>query len=221
MAQPAPLTTISSTYLAEQQELHKSRRYGVASIMYAPLVSELIQLGGVQSLADYGAGKCALKHKLDSMGHGAVRYHPYDPVFPEYGSPHPADLVCCIDVLEHIEPHLLNGVLDELASITKRYGLFSIHTGPAKKKLSDGRNAHIIQEAPSWWLQRLIERFEILYLQPVRQGFWVLVAPRGAYETTVTALDLQKLAKASARAFPIKQPKRKGMLGRIDKWFKR
>ncbi|QBK04701.1 hypothetical protein DW355_07865 [Hylemonella gracilis] len=189
--------------------------------MYAPLVSQLIKLSGVQSLADYGAGKRALKHKLDTMGHGAVRYHPYDPVFPEYGSPHPADLVCCIDVLEHIEPHLLDGVLDDLAGITKSYGLFSIHTGPAKKILSDGRNAHIIQEAPSWWLQRLTARFEILYLQPVRQGFWVLVAPRGSYESTVAALDLKKLAKASAAAFPIKQPKRRGILGRIEKWLQR
>lgn len=221
MAQPTPLTTISSTYLAEQQKLHKSRRYGVASVMYAPLVSGLIKLSGVQSLADYGAGKCALKHKLDAMGHGDVRYHPYDPVFPEYGSPHPADLVCCIDVLEHIEPHLLDGVLDELASITKSYGLFSIHTGPAKKILSDGRNAHIIQEAPSWWLPRLTTRFEILYLQPVRQGFWVLVAPRGSYESTLAAIDLKKLAQTSAKAFPIKQPKRRGILGRIDKWFRR
>ncbi len=221
MAQPTLPTTISSAYLAEQQKLHKSRRYGVASVMYAPLVSRLIKLGNVQSLADYGAGKCALKHKLNSMGHRTVSYHPYDPVFPEYGAPHPADLVCCIDVLEHIEPHLLNGVLDELASITKSYGLFSIHTGPAKKVLSDGRNAHIIQEAPSWWLQRLTERFEVLYLQPVRQGFWVLVAPPGAYETTVSALDLRKLARASAQAFPLKQPKRRGILGRIEKWIKR
>lgn len=221
MAQPTPLTTISSTYLAEQQKLHKSRRYGVASVMYAPLVSGLIKLSGVQSLADYGAGKCALKHKLDAMGHGSVRYHPYDPVFPEYGSPHPADLVCCIDVLEHIEPHLLDGVLDELASITKSYGLFSIHTGPAKKILSDGRNAHIIQEAPSWWLSRLTARFEILYLQPVRQGFWVLVAPRGSYESALATLDLKRLAQTSAKAFPIKPPKRRGILGRIDKWFRR
>jgi hypothetical protein len=40
-----------------------------------------------------------------------VKNFPSDPVFPEYGDPKPADLACCIDVLEHVEPKQLDNVL--------------------------------------------------------------------------------------------------------------
>jgi hypothetical protein len=108
-------------------------------------------------------------------------YHPDDPVFPEYGEPKPADLVCCIDVLEHIEPALVGNVISELASITPKFGFFSVHMGPAAKVLADGRNAHLIQRPSSWWLKLLTDEFEILHLQAHQMmgpGFWVLVAPR-------------------------------------------
>ena len=105
-------------------------------------------------------------------------YRPYDPAFPEYGKAVSADLVCCIDVLEHIEPELLDNVLDELGAITTRYGLYSIHTGPAIKVLADGRNAHLTQKPSSWWLPRLCERFEIEALNRTGGGFYVLVTPK-------------------------------------------
>jgi hypothetical protein len=92
----------------------------------------------------------------------------------------PSDLVACIDVLEHIEPQHLSDVLDDLARITQ-IGFFSIHTGAAKKRLSDGRNAHLIQQPASWWLPHLCRRFEIHQLQThnlMGQGFWVLVSGR-------------------------------------------
>ena len=132
----------------------------------------------IRSLSDYGAGKQNLMKTLNQQFGIKLDYRPYDPAFPEYGEPRPADLVCCIDVLEHIEPDLLDNVLDELQSITPRLGFFSIHTGPAIKVLSDGRNAHLIQKPSSWWLPRLCQRFEVQALDLSPGGFFVLVSPR-------------------------------------------
>ncbi len=169
---------ISEEYLKEQQKLHLNPDYGTASIQFAPTVNQVILKGNIRSLSDYGAGKQNLIKTLNNQLGVFIDYRPYDPAFPEYGPPLPADLVCCIDVLEHIEIDLLDNVLDELQSITLNLGFFSIHTGPAIKVLSDGRNAHLIQKPSSWWLPKLCQRFEIEGLSPSPGGFFVLVTPK-------------------------------------------
>jgi hypothetical protein len=170
--------TISPEYRAQQQELHINPHYGVASLGFAPIVKELMQQFGVRSISDYGAGKCNLRRGLHELGKADFEYFPYDPVFPEYGMPRPADLVCCIDVLEHIELQFLDVVLLDLKDITRGLGFFSIHTGPAVKHLPDGRNAHLIQQPTSWWLPKLCQHFEIGHLQSAPNGFWILTKRR-------------------------------------------
>jgi hypothetical protein len=170
--------TISDGYLAQQRELHGNPNYGVASLSFAPIVKEAMTHYKVRSLSDYGAGKKNLLKGLADLGVTGFEYFPYDPVFPEYGAPRPADLVCCIDVLEHIEPPFLDAVLGDLAAITVKRGFFSIHSDPAIKHLPDGRNAHLIQEPSSWWLPRLCRYFEIRHLASAPGGFWVLAEPR-------------------------------------------
>lgn len=169
--------TISDAYLRLQTELHQDPDYGVASLAFAPLVADLIRLMNVRSVSDYGAGKKRLLEGLETAGIRLEAYLPYDPVFPDYGPPREADLVCCIDVLEHIEPEKLEAVLQELASITAKTGFFSIHTGPAAKTLADGRNAHLVQKPSSWWLLRICRYFDVLQLSPHRagSGFWLVV----------------------------------------------
>jgi hypothetical protein len=174
-------TTISSEYLEEQKILHQNPHYGVASLSFAPIVADFIRQTGVQSVSDYGAGKKNLLLGLQKDGISSIEYYPFDPAFEEYGEPRPADLVCCIDVLEHIEPEKLEDVLLELSKITLNFGFFSIHMGPAAKVLSDGRNAHLIQQPSSWWLPRLTQYFEVLHLQShqmMGDGIWLIVAPK-------------------------------------------
>lgn len=171
--------TISEAYRLQQQALHNNPDYGVASLQFAPLVKEIMTHRKVRSLSDYGAGKCNLRKALNDLGTTGFDYFPYDPAFPEYGPPRPAELVCCIDVLEHIEPDYLPSVLEELAALTKDgRGFFSINYEPAIKTLPDGRNAHLIQEQPSWWLPRLCAHFEIRNLETVPGGFWVFCEVR-------------------------------------------
>ena len=170
--------TISDQYLGLQTELHKNPNYGMASLSFAPLVADLIRLSDSKTISDYGAGKQRLFEGLQKENVKNISYFPYDPVFPDYGPPKEADLVCCIDVLEHIEPEKLEAVLRELASITLKLGFFSVHMGPAEKKLADGRNAHLIQQPSSWWLKRICEYFNVLQLESHGQmgrGFWVIV----------------------------------------------
>lgn len=167
---------ITEEYRKLQQELHKNPDYGRASYFFAPLVKEFISQNEVRSVSDYGAGKKALWESLGRF----EPYHPYDPAFPEYGKPEPADLVCCIDTLEHIEPDLIDNVLDDLKSIVVKYGFFTIHLGPAKKTLADGRNAHLLQKPVEWWKERLEQRFTVLKIAEhdiCGHGLWVIVSP--------------------------------------------
>lgn len=166
--------TISPEYLAQQRRLHENTNYGVASLQYAPIIAEVVPGWPVASVSDYGAGKCRLLQGIVRHGFSGS-YYPYDPAFPEMGDPQPAELVCCIDALEHVEPAYLGAVLADLERITVKLGFFSIHCGPAMKKLPDGRNAHLIQEPPSWWLPKLCQHFEIERMEKAFGGFWVLV----------------------------------------------
>jgi len=173
--------TISHEYLEQQKLLHQNPHYGIASLSFAPIVADFIRQMEVRTVSDYGAGKKNLLVGLKNAGIDSIEYYPYDPVFEEYGQPCSADLVCCIDVLEHIEPDKLEEVLIELAKITVNFGFFSIHMGPAAKILSDGRNAHLIQESSSWWLPRLTKYFEILHLQShqmMGDGIWIITRPK-------------------------------------------
>lgn len=167
---------ISEAYRSQQRELHQNPNYGVASVMYAGHVAHVIEVTDARSLSDYGAGKQNLQKALQARG-VTVDYRPYDPAFPEYGEPKPADLVCCIDVLEHIEPEFLENVLEELARITVVRGFYTVHTGPAVKVLPDGRNAHLTQQPFSWWEPKLRRHFTIEHLGDAPGGFFVVVTP--------------------------------------------
>ena len=128
-------STISAEYRAQQQALHQNPDYGVASLGFAPIVKNIMEATQSKSLSDYGAGKCNLRRGLHEAGKTDFDYFPYDPAFPEYGAPKPADLVCCIDVLEHIEQDFLEAVLLDLNEIT-RSTVFSQSTSSQRSSSS-------------------------------------------------------------------------------------
>lgn len=165
---------ITEEYRKEQEDLHKNPNYGVASVSFAPMVTSIINNLAVEEMLDYGAGKGRLAKSITPDHKIAIEL--YDPAMPDYcDEPTPRDFVVCIDVLEHIEPDCLDDVLDDLKRVTKRYGFFTIHTGPAVKVLSDGRNAHLTQEDYKWWLPKLWSRFHIHNLTHTESGFFVIV----------------------------------------------
>lgn len=172
---------ISEDYRKLQQQLHQNPDYGVASVHYAPLVAEVLDAVGANELLDYGAGKGRLGMTLKQHIQRPLTIHHYDPAIPEWSSPaKPCGFVACIDVLEHIEPDLLDNVLDDLARVTAGVGVFTVHTGPAVKLLPDGRNAHLIQKPPSWWLPKFMDRFELVTFNRMPMGFWIAVERKPA-----------------------------------------
>jgi hypothetical protein len=101
-------------------------------------------------------------------------------------------MVACIDVLEHIEPELLDNVLDHLQSLTELVVMLTIDSGPAGKVLSDGRNAHLIQEPMAWWLPKLSARWDLQTVQKISDhSFYVIgyCLPR-----SIEGVDGEKLA---------------------------
>lgn len=163
---------ITDEYKAMQAKLHENPDYGVSSTFFAPIVDSVVESNNIKEILDYGAGKCRLKDCLTV----SVKYRAYEPSNPLWDKkPEPAELVCCIDVLEHIEPDCLESVLDDLKRLCLPYGLFTIHTGAAQKILPDGRNAHLIQEDWTWWKEKLDNRFTIIKHLIIDTGIIVFV----------------------------------------------
>lgn len=145
---------ITPEYLEQQKLLHKSANYGTSLREYGGDIRALYARFRPRTILNYGCGKMALKRI------GTVDVQNYDPAIPEYeAEPQPADMVICSDVLEHIEPECLDEVMDHLRDLTKAFLFATIALRPARKKLPDGRNAHLIVEGAGWWLERLHERF--------------------------------------------------------------
>ena len=168
---------ITPEYRAQQQELHRNAQYGVASLQYAPFVLSVIEQYGARDVLDYGAGKGRLGEALFTSGFRG-NYHPYDPAIPYWSDePEPAEMVACIDVLEHIEPDLLDNVLDNLQALTRRVGVLTVHTGPAKKTLPDGRNAHLTQQPLPWWQKKIGARFVLKQAEQSGSGATFIVEP--------------------------------------------
>lgn len=166
----------SPEYQKQQQELHAKGNYGVTAKKYGALISQLIDKLEINHILDYGCGSnLSLTETLKPQRN--VKYQAYDIGVPEYADdPIPAEMVACIDVLEHIEPEHLEGVLDHLEELTEVVLFASVHMGPAGKTLSDGRNAHLIQESPSWWLPKFMERFELQTYQRVSPVEFFIIA---------------------------------------------
>jgi hypothetical protein len=164
---------ISPEYAELNKKLHEDRPdYGISGARWASHIlqfaDEIIQS---RDILDYGCGKRSLQ---DALGFDIRNY---DPAIPDYSStPIPADIVACTDVLEHIEPECLDDVLADLRRVTKKMGFFTIATRPAKKFLSDGRNAHLIQQDAKWWLGKLWEKFHIQQFNDLGGELLVIVS---------------------------------------------
>lgn len=151
---------ITSEYLAEQVDLHKNIGYGTSAWQYADDVKKFNE----KDILDYGCGKCTLQA---SLGFEITNYDPAIEMFKHNNEPH--NLVFCGDVLEHIEPDCLDDVLADISRCTINNALLIISTIPAKKTLSDGRNAHLIIEQPEWWHDKVSEYFHI-YKQEITKN---------------------------------------------------
>ena len=167
---------ISKEYKELNKTFHQSNlAYGVGGEKRVEVILKLYESIKGKSLLDYGCGKGYLAKTLP------FPIWEYDPCIPgKDDSPSPADLVVCLDVLEHVEPEYLDFVLNDLARCVKQCGYFVIHTGPAQKILPDGRNTHLIQENKEWWRNKLIQHFILAENSIMERSLelHIVVAPR-------------------------------------------
>lgn len=168
-----PELLITEEYKKLNVKLHETNlAFGVGGGKYGPTVEEIVGKMKASSVLDYGCGKGYLAKALP------FPIWEYDPAIPGKDElPRPADLVCCFDVLEHVERELLGPVLDDLRRVTKKVGYFVIHTGASSKTLEDGRNAHLIQAPVEWWKNELAKFFNIAKIIVQPPLIHVLVSP--------------------------------------------
>ena len=161
------MQTISEDYRGLNIELHKTNpNYGMSGQKWGPAIMAATQAMQTTDVLDYGCGKSTLAKTLP------FNINQYDPAIPRFKhKPEPADLLVCTDVLEHIEPDMLDSVLDDIKNLTKKAAFLVVATGPAHKTLSDGRNAHLIQERPKWWESKLSKRFNSVVIEEGEGGF--------------------------------------------------
>ena len=71
-----------------------------------------------------------------------------------------------------IEPNFINSVLQDIDQYATKYIWLRIDTQPARKELSDGRNAHLIIQNESWWLNILQRNIKgtIVYNEVNKKG---------------------------------------------------
>lgn len=118
-----------------------------------PWLMSALQELGAHRILDYGAGKGGTTQWLRRLGFDCTAYDPHwEPNRNPRALEQEYDVVFTQDVLEHIE-------LAEMPwSVFSRCAPRSLHIidlTPAKKRLRDGRNAHITLLTAQEWCQHL------------------------------------------------------------------
>jgi len=136
-------------------------------------ILDLIDRLDIESVLDFGAaegtlGAWLLEQRPD------LEVWAYEPRRPEWAEmpPVPVDLVVSTDVLEHVEPELVEATLEQIADIATKAQYHCISCRKAGARLPSGRNAHLTVNPPEWWAKQL-----------TRQG-WV-VTGKNQYHTVV------------------------------------
>ena len=132
--------SISDEQLALNQGLHKSdpsfgsrvQAAGIAA--YLPLaLFRMHGTGMCSSVLDYGTGKGMLVDRLRAQLPDTI-YRGFDPAVPKWSNKpnSPADIVLCLDVLEHVERKSIDDVMSEI-QIPRLFCLVVVDLRPAVK----------------------------------------------------------------------------------------
>lgn len=144
----------SKEYKKQLEELHKKQAFGNSKTINDEIKNIIIK-NNIKSILDFGSGKGFFSKEL-SKEFPNIKIYSYDPITSPIDLPKKVDLIYSSDVLEHIEPLYLDKTMKYFFESSKfQYHLIACH--PAKKSLSDGRNAHLIIENYDWWLNKFQE----------------------------------------------------------------
>ena len=122
-----------------------------------PAISLMHKLGMCRSILDYGTGKGRLVKHLRSKLPNNILVNGFDPAVDRWlqKPSHSFDILTCLDVLEHVEPESIDAVFSDIKALTNNFCFLIIDLQPAIKRLSDGRNAHVLLAPCDWWISRV------------------------------------------------------------------
>ena len=160
---------ITGDYKAQLTQLHgPGTRWGTtgARNFGAYIVRFLEQRRGqINTVLDFGAGKCTMeKYVLETViDCPKVKWTNYDPGIVGRGvlnelPDRQFDLIISSDVMEHIEPELLDETIAWQKAHADKALFHHIACDPANNILPDGRNAHLITENLDWWLPKFEDK---------------------------------------------------------------
>lgn len=145
--------SFSKEYLEQLTALHSRSKFGSGEGIPSVVV-DILKNKDVTSILDFGSGKGYTSQAIAEQ-FPDVKLHTYDPVTSPIKLPNSVDMIYSSDVLEHVEADLIDETLADLFTRASKYQYHLIACHPAKKKLNDGRNAHLIIETPKWWKKKL------------------------------------------------------------------
>ena len=125
-------------------------------------VNNSARFKNIQSMLDYGTGKGGLVSLMkESESTIDIDVQGFDPAVKEFSRrpDRSFDIVTCIDVLEHVDRDAIGDAIKDMSSLLNGFLFFAIDLLPAKKTLSDGRNAHIMLAPADWWSQQISAQF--------------------------------------------------------------
>jgi len=134
--------------LHNQSSLHFT---GKSLEKYIDTIDQLISDKDCDTILDYGCGKAKFW-----PSHWSGKVQGYDPAYAKFSHlPSKADIVLCVDVMEHIPESEIDNVLKDINSLADKWCFFAIDTKKAKKKFPDGSNCHVTIKPFEWWQEKL------------------------------------------------------------------
>jgi hypothetical protein len=164
---------ITEDYREQNRLLHASdKTFGVGARKKVQLILDLERKYNTRDILDYGCGKMDLQNAL------GYPIQNYDPCVAECAEePKPARLLVSLDVLEHVEPELLDNVLQHMKGLMLEAGLLIIAPRLSSAILPNGENAHRIVQPKPWWVEQVKKYFTIESVSPKENDVIIYVKP--------------------------------------------
>lgn len=178
--------TISSEYAAALRNEHQGiKGWGTTGYRYggADIVSLIEDRPYINTVLDFGCGKGTMEEYVKKIVGRPIEWTSYDPGIPGLDTMPKGkfDLVITCDVMEHVEPDKLAGVIEGLEDFTGKVMYNNIACYPTGKIFTTGKFAgkdlHLIVEDPHWWRMMLdcktsddLALFEYRHIERLRRG---------------------------------------------------